>query len=122
MSQLTALSFEPRHISVSKSKGIGIEWSDSHHSQYELQYLRDHCPCAGCTGAHGDAPAPQPASSPLQLYKPKLKIESIEPVGNYAIRIRWNDGHNTGIYSYEYFRRICPCEACRSLSGEDVER
>jgi DUF971 family protein len=36
-----------------------------------------------------------------------------EPVGNYAIRINWSDGHNTGIYSWEHLRRICQCEECK---------
>ncbi len=48
---------EPEHIAISKSKGIKIDWKDGHHSDYELPYLRDHCPCATCTGAHGGEPA-----------------------------------------------------------------
>jgi DUF971 family protein len=55
---------------------------------------------------------PQPAN-PFQMYRPRLKMEAIEPVGNYALQIRWNDGHAAGIYSYEYLRGICPCELCR---------
>ena len=47
-------STEPEHIAVSKSKGIKIDWKDGHHSEYELRYLRDNCPCATCTGAHGE--------------------------------------------------------------------
>jgi DUF971 family protein len=39
---------------------------------------------------------------------------AVEQVGNYAIRINWSDGHNSGIYSYEHFRRICRCEECRA--------
>jgi DUF971 family protein len=35
-------------------------------------------------------------------------------VGNYAIRIMWSDGHSTGIYSFEHFRKICPCPECRA--------
>jgi DUF971 family protein len=47
------------------------------------------------------------------MYKPALKMLSIEPVGGYAIQIAWNDGHSTGIYSWEHLRRICPCPECR---------
>jgi DUF971 family protein len=47
------------------------------------------------------------------MFKPRLKMIDVEPVGNYAIRINWSDGHNTGIYSYDHLRRICPCEECR---------
>ncbi|MBX9600687.1 MAG: DUF971 domain-containing protein, partial [Bryobacteraceae bacterium] len=43
-----------------------------------------------------------------------LKMLSAEPVGEYAIRIQWSDGHNTGIYSWDVFRRICDCAECRS--------
>jgi DUF971 family protein len=38
----------------------------------------------------------------------------VEPVGSYAIRINWSDGHSSGIYSYDHFRNICPCAACRA--------
>jgi DUF971 family protein len=111
------LALEPEHIAISKSKGIQIDWKDGHHSEYGLKYLRDNCPCATCSGAHGTAPKAEAAPNPLQLYRPALKIEEIEPVGNYALRLKWNDGHSTGIYSWEHFRLICPCEECRNARG-----
>ena len=105
---------DPEHIAISKSKGIKTDWKDRHHSEYGLQYLRDNCPCAACTGAHGTPPAPKSAGGPFQMYTPALKMSGVNPVGNYAIRIEWNDGHSTGIYSYQHFRRICPCAECRA--------
>ena len=72
-------------------------------------------PSAGDTGAHGTPPAREQAANPLALYKPTLKMTAVEPVGNYAIRIVWSDGHGTGIYSWEHFRRICPCPDCTIL-------
>ena len=36
----------------------------------------------------------------------------VEPVGNYALNFRWSDGHSTGIYTFEYLRKICPCSQC----------
>jgi DUF971 family protein len=107
---------EPEHIAISKSKGIKIDWKDNHHSEYALAYLRDECPCATCTGAHGTEPQKSNYSAPetpFQMYKPTLKMLSVEPVGSYAIRIEWSDGHNTGIYSFDHFRKICPCHDCR---------
>ncbi|MBZ5728391.1 MAG: DUF971 domain-containing protein [Acidobacteriia bacterium] len=111
---------DPEHIAISKSKGIKIDWKDGHRSEYALQYLRDHCPCASCTGAHGTPPAPksgapQDSGNPFVMFKPALKMVAVEPVGNYAVRINWSDGHNSGIYSYEHFRHICPCAECRAL-------
>jgi DUF971 family protein len=102
----------PQHIAISKSKGVRIDWKDSHQSEYPLQYLRDHCPCATCANTHGSAPVKPQDASPFQLYKPALKIGSVEPVGSYALRIKWNDGHSAGIYSFEHFRSICPCPEC----------
>ena len=111
---------EPEHIAISKSKGITIDWKDQHHSEYTVAYLRDECPCATCTGAHGTEPQKSEysaPSSPFAMYKPTLKMRSVEPVGQYAIRIDWSDGHNTGIYSYDHFRKICPCNDCRAARG-----
>lgn len=114
----TAIINDPEHIAISKSKGIKIDWQDGHHSEYSCAYLRDECPCATCTGAHGTEPQKssysQPPANPFQMYKPAIKMLEVEPVGNYAIRIRWNDGHNTGIYSFDHLRRICSCEACKA--------
>ena len=111
-------STDPEHIAISKSKGIKIDWKDGHHSDYGLTFLRDKCPCATCTGAHGTAPREPEANNPFQMFKPALKMLGVEPVGNYAIRINWSDGHNSGIYSYEHFRRICPCEECRKAFSQ----
>jgi DUF971 family protein len=110
------VSTDPEHIAISKSKGITVDWKDGHSSSFGLHYLRDHCPCATCTGAHGP-PTTKPDASPFQMYKPALKMVDVEPVGNYAIRIVWSDGHSSGIYSFEHFRRICPCPECKRQQG-----
>ena len=110
-----SLSTDPEHIAISKSKGIQIDWKDGHHSDYGLVWLRDQCPCASCTGAHGTEPRkPETGTpaTPFPMFKPALKMLAVEAVGNYAIRINWSDGHNSGIYSYEHFRSICPCQQC----------
>ena len=70
------MTAEPEHIAISKSKGIKIDWKDNHHSEYGLAYLRDECPCATCTGAHGTEPQKSNYSapaSPFQMYKPTLE-------------------------------------------------
>jgi DUF971 family protein len=113
----TTLQTDPDHIAISKSKGIEIDWKDGHHSSYGTEYLRDWCPCAGCTGSHGTEPrrkTSEAPGSPFPMFTPKLKMLSIEPVGTYAMKISWSDGHNTGIYSYDHFREICPCPECRA--------
>jgi DUF971 family protein len=109
---MTTSTSDPEHIAISKSKGIQIDWKDRHASQYGLQYLRDKCPCATCTGAHGTPPRQATPAATFQMYTPTLKMLNVEPVGSYAIRIHWSDGHNTGIYSYDHLRKICPCGVC----------
>lgn len=108
---------DPEHIAISKSTGIKIDWRDGHHSDYSLAYLRDECPCASCTGAHGTEPQKSNYSAPanpFQMYKPALRMDSVEAVGSYAVRIHWNDGHNTGIYSFDHLRKICTCTECQN--------
>ncbi len=113
---------EPEHIAISKSRGIKIDWKDSHRSEYTLAYLRDECPCATCTGAWDRTAEKQlrryrsAACEPFQMFKPALRMASVEEAGSYAIRIRWSDGHNTGTYSWDHLRRICPCEQCRAAA------
>jgi DUF971 family protein len=117
-----SFSTDPEHIAISRSKGIKIDWKDGHRSEYALQYLRDKCPCAGCTGAHGTPPRPAGPeagpSNPFPMFQPALKMLDARPVGNYAIQIDWSDGHKAGIYSFEHFRNICPCAECQAAFAE----
>jgi DUF971 family protein len=100
------VSTDPEHIAISKSTGISIDWKDGHKSHFGLEYLRDHCPCASCSGAHGTTPRAKTSENPLKLFTPKLRILGVEPVGNYALKIDWSDGHSTGIYSFAHLRSI----------------
>lgn len=108
----------PASVDISKSSGVTIEWADGHQSRYELQYLRDRCPCAMCGRAEKKSAAPQ-LSNPLPLYKARARIQDVEQVGHYALRFFWNDGHSTGIYSYDHLRAICPCEECKKAVKSD---
>jgi DUF971 family protein len=123
---MTTVPNDPEQIAISKSKGIEIDWKDGHHSSYGVALLRDECPCAVCTGAHGTEPQKtsfnQPHASPFQMFKPAPKMADVEPVGNYAIRILWNDGHSSGIYSYDHLRSICPCAECRLASEDNLNK
>ena len=119
-----AISTDPLHLAISKSKGMTVDWADGHVSRFTNEYLRDNCPCASCTGAHGTEPQrsnyASPSADPFPMFKPKLKMDDVEEVGSYAIRIHWNDGHNSGIYSYEHLRRICPCDSCAQAREKGI--
>jgi DUF971 family protein len=47
------------------------------------------------------------------MFKPQAKPTTVEPVGKYAIRFHWNDGHELGIYSWQFLREVCPCAECK---------
>ncbi len=105
-------------VNVTSGTGMDIEWKDGHRSSYTFRWLREACPCALCVEARekeGRAPGQPPAENPgaLPMFKPAMKPVQTEGVGRYAIRFAWNDGHETGIYSWDYLRENCPCAECR---------
>ena len=105
-------------IHISTGAGLDITWSDGHHSHYDFPYLRDECPCATCNDERAKkedfaSTSPSFASSPaLPMFKPKAKAQSANAVGAYAIQFHFTDGHNTGIFTYDHLRSICPCTEC----------
>ncbi len=106
-------------VHVSSGAGIDIAWSDGHASHYDFAFLREQCPCAMCNDerqkkqAEEQPAAPVLSSPALPMYKPKLAAKAAHAVGNYALQIDFNDGHATGIYSFDFLRTICPCDICR---------
>ncbi len=78
-----------------KSRILEIEFEDGSRHKLSCEYLRVYSPSAEVRG-HG------PGEEKLQLGKENVTIEAIEPVGNYAVKLVFDDGHNTGMYSWEY--------------------
>jgi DUF971 family protein len=103
-------------VHVTSGAGVDITWADGHASHYDFPYLREECPCATCNDERikkQEFAAAGPASSAaLPMFKPRPRAQSATVVGNYAIQISFNDGHATGIYSYDHLRSICPCAEC----------
>ena len=111
----------PKKIKLAgENHTLAVDWSDGHRSLYPYRYLRDECPCATCTDAHGTgAPRTIPgmSSTSLPMFEKALKPERVELVGRYALQIYWSDGHSTGIYSFDYLRDLCPCARCAAEAG-----
>ena len=78
-----------------------IEWKDGTTSRYPFIGLRDACPCAGCIDELSGQKTLDPKTIPASIH-----IRKSDYVGNYAIRIDWSDGHNTGIYSFRFLRDL----------------
>ena len=83
-----------------------LQWNDETENALPLKSLRDNCPCANCAGetdVFGN------------IYKGELKpiskegfiLKGLQPVGYYALRPFWLDGHHAGIYSFEMLRTLC---------------
>ena len=86
---------------------VRILWKDGHESIYTGYALRVGCRCAICIDE---------ISQNKQLREESISHDvrplSIDPVGRYAIRFHWSDGHSTGIYPFEHLRELCPCPIC----------
>ena len=91
----------PAELRVFKSEGrIEIDFTDGRKCSLPAEYLRVESPSAEVQG-HGGA-----ATKKVVAGRRHVKIEDIEPVGNYAIRIIFDDKHDTGIYSWSYLREL----------------
>jgi DUF971 family protein len=85
-----------------------ITWDDGVVSDYTFALVRNACPCAECRGGHENMhsePDSEVYAIPLMDSR-ATRIRSIEPVGNYAIVIEWEDGHRFGIYNWRYLRAL----------------
>ena len=98
--------FTPVSVDVSNSDQIlKIEWADGHTSTFTLFGLRKNCPCVECRGGHSQMGRFEPQ---LFLVEPtrEYKVLSAEQIGNHALKISWNDGHNSGMYRWELLRHM----------------
>jgi DUF971 family protein len=126
--QAPTAATDPESVKVNLTTGAGvdIQWADGHASHYSFVFLRDACPCAMCeeerakTGRRRGEP-PKLAPGALPMFKPAAKPLSAEGIGRYAIKFKWNDDHDLGIYSWKFLREVCPCEECRSVQAGGEE-
>lgn len=84
---------------------LAIQWEGGEESFIALEKLRRACPCAGCSGEvdilgnvykNPDKPLPPTA----------FELKRFVPVGGYAIQLFWADGHNSGLYAFDYLLRL----------------
>ena len=84
---------------------LAIRWEDGTESFLALEQVRRSCPCAGCHGEmdilgniYKNPDKPLPATA--------FELRRFVPVGGYAIQLFWADGHNSGIYAFDYLQRL----------------
>jgi DUF971 family protein len=84
----------------SRSRELELEYATGEHYSLSCEYLRVYSPSAEVMG-HG------PGQEVLQTGKLKVGISAIKPVGNYALQLVFDDGHDTGLYSWDFLHQLC---------------
>ena len=105
----------PRERSEREPSSLEIRWSTGEIVVLPGELVRRHCPCATCQEQRGDLSHSKPLapkkSSLLRVVEATVEeatqIVQVWPIGNYAIGLRWGDGHDTGIFSFDLLRGLC---------------
>jgi DUF971 family protein len=101
----------PAEIKRVANHELRIIWEDRHESVYSVNTLRRKCPCAECLKIRNEPRNPlRVISGPVHS---SVDIEEMSLTGNYGLNIAFSDGHNTGIFSFDYLREICSCTVCK---------
>ncbi len=83
---------------------LAISWNDGEESFLPLELLRRACPCAGCGG---EPDVLGRIERPSVTYVPSsFALAGFQVIGGYALQLRWADGHDTGIFSFQYLKRL----------------
>ena len=103
----------PKQIRRLETNGLEIAWNNGTQVTLSSKILREQCPCATCRDKRGDTSHAAPITNKkasLRIiessFEDELALEKVWAVGNYAIGMRWKDGHDTGIYTYEYLSQL----------------
>lgn len=106
----------PVQIKRISSSELQVLWSDGLQQTISSETLRKNCPCAFCREKRGDESHSKPIigsgkkKMSLKIIEHSLateiSMEKIWAVGTYAIGIKWGDGHDDGIYSYEFLKQL----------------
>jgi DUF971 family protein len=88
---------------------LAIKWEDGTENFIALEKLRRACPCAGCKG-ESDIMGNLYQGPEQKLSQRSFELRGITFVGSYAVQPVWADSHSTGLYSFDYLRRVAETE------------
>ena len=92
----------PSNIRALQSEQVlEVTWPDTRVDRFPYRLLRSECPCASCRDEWTGERIIREES-----IRPDLKLEGMEPIGTYAIQPAWNDGHSSGLYTWELLREL----------------
>jgi len=92
---------EPLNMEIDGKGNLAVKWQDNTESSYTPYHLRVNCPCADCIDENSGTRTLDPKKVPLDL-----TIRSFEAIGRYAIAIKFSDGHDSGIFRYDFLRKM----------------
>lgn len=104
----TAPTPRPVHLDLDRARGLEVTWDDGVKSFYPVAHLRRASPSADAKALREEMARNPLTVLPAGRATGPLTAVDAELVGNYAIRIRFSDGHSTGIFSWSYLRSIDP--------------
>lgn len=84
---------------------LAIKWEDGSETFIQLEKLRRHCPCAGCKGER-DVMGNLYKNPARPLTPASFQLVRLDKIGGYAVQPVWADGHMTGIFSFDYLKRV----------------
>lgn len=96
-------AFRPLRLQKAEETAPGeitLTWGDGRINRHNYRELRLACQCAVCRDEFTGRPLLDPATVPMDVHP-----EAIEPVGGYALRFIWSDGHATGMFPYDFLHR-----------------
>ncbi len=96
---------KPRSVELLADEGmLCVRWSDGTQSRYDLDGLRRSCPCALCREAREQSDELSLLSG--EAVSATAEAQRVDVVGRYGLRILWGDGHDHGIYTFDFFRQL----------------
>ena len=96
------MSDPPSNIRALQAEQVlEVTWPDGRVDRLSYHTIRSQCPCAGCRDEWTGQRILDPGS-----IRPDLKLAGMENIGTYAVQFAWNDGHSSGLYTWELLRSI----------------
>ena len=109
------MSASPKHIRALQEQGrLEIEWPGGAVHHFPYRFLRGRCPCAACVDEMTGERVVDVEGVPENV-----KPAALEFAGNYALKVHWSDGHDTGLYTWDYLQSLAADE--RVLTGSSTQ-
>jgi DUF971 family protein len=86
---------------IQTERVLEVTWPDGQVDRFPYVFLRSQCPCASCRDEWTGERILRAES-----IRPDLRLEGMEPIGTYAVQLAWNDGHSSGLFTWEALRQL----------------